>query len=209
MYKLYWRERTGAFAPAAVMEELGIPYEAIRVDEDGRKSASYLAKNPMAQIPLLILPDGSGMTESGALALYLAETKPDSDLAPKPGDPLRAPYLRWMSFAQVNLYETILRYTYADRYTSDPAGVRGVKQAAAERHDRLWDMTAEAIQGPFFFGPRFTVLDIYLAMLSAWHMEMPATCARLPKLDALVEAAIARPATGKVWREYHMHARMD
>ena len=168
MYKLYWRERTGAFAPAAVMAELGIPHESIHLDEDARKSDWYRELHPMAQIPLLVLPDGRAMTESGAIALYLAESQTESGLAPTPGDPIRPAFLSWLSFAQVNLYETELRHSYAERYTSDPAGVPGVRQAAAERTDKLWTMTAEAIQGPFFFGERFTILDIYLAMLAAW-----------------------------------------
>jgi glutathione S-transferase len=208
VYKLYWRERTGAFAPAAVMEELGIRYEGIHLDEQGHNTAEFRAKNPMAQIPLFILPDGSAMTESGAIALYLAETKPESGLAPLPDDPIRAQFLRWFIFAQVNLYETNLRYFYSDRYTSDAAGADGVKRAAAERFDRLWDMTATAIQGPFYFGARFTLLDIYLAMLVAWHFEPPALLKQQPKIAKLVEATLARPATAEVWRRYNMHQRM-
>ncbi len=207
MYKLYWRERSGAFAPAAVMAELDISYEGIHVAEGGEKTTEFLALNPMAQVPLLILPDGSSMTESGAMALYLAETKPESGLAPLPGDPIRPQFLGWLSFAQVNIYETVLRYFYNDRYTSEASGAAGVRQAAAERLERLWDMTAEKIQGPFFFGARFTVLDIYLAMLSAWHIDPPALYKRLPKLGALVEATVSRPAAGKVWRDYNLDKR--
>jgi len=207
VYKLYWYERSGSFAPAAVMAELGIRYEGIHLEQGRKRSAEFMALNPMAQVPLLILPDGGYMTESGAISLYLAETKPESGLAPVPGDPIRPQFLGWLSFAQVNLYETVLRYFYTERYTSDPAGVASVRQAAAERMEWLWDMTAEAIQGPFFFGDRFTVLDIYLAMLSAWHSDPPRLLKRLPKLGALVEATASRPATGKVWTDYRLDKR--
>ena len=104
---------------------------------------------------------------------------------------------------------TELRHSYAERYTSDPAGVPGVRQAAAERTDKLWTMTAEAIQGPFFFGERFTILDIYLAMLAAWVAEPPALCKRLANVGTLVEASVARPAIGEVWRRYNMHEKFD
>lgn len=204
MYKLYWYERTGAFAPAAVMAELDISYEGIHLAGGAQNAPEFLTLNPMAQVPLLILPDGSSMTESGAIALYLAETKPESGLAPLAGDPIRPQFLRWLSFAQINIYETVLRYYYSERYTGDPKGAAGVHQAAAERLERLWDMTAEKIQGPFFFGDRFTVVDIYLAMLSAWHSDLPALYKRLPKLGALVEATVSRPATGKVWTDYNL-----
>ena len=208
MYKLYWRERTGAFAPAAVMEELGISYEGIHADADTQKSEAFRAQNPMAQIPLLVLPGGSSISESGAISLYLAETKPESGLAPAADDPIRPHFLRWFSFAQVNLYETGLRYYRSERYTSDAAGAPGVEQAARERSDRLWDMAAAAIQGPFLFGERFTLLDTYLAMLTAWHADPPALLERQPRIHGLVKATISRPVTGGVWRRYNMHERM-
>lgn len=211
MYKLYWRERTGAFAPAAVMAELEIPYEPVKIEtETGEnETADYRAINPMAQIPTLVLPEGTVMTESAAIALYLAETQPEGGLAPPPGDARRAAFLRWLFFAQINIYETDLRYYYAERYTGDPAGAEGVKQAASARLRRLWDMTAAAIEGPFFFGEAFTALDIYLAMLAGWHLEPPAMFTRQPKVKGLVEATAARPATGEVWRRYNMHATLD
>lgn len=210
MYKLYWRERTGAFAPAAVMAELDMPYEAIKIETKTRQheSAAYRALNPMAQIPTLVLPDGSVMTESAAIALFLAESEPKAGLAPPVGDPRRAAFLRWLFFAQTNIYETDLRFTYPARYTSDPNGAEAVAAAARARFDGLWDMTAAAIAGPFFFGKDFTLLDIYLAMLATWHYDPPALYANYAAVRRLVEATAARPATGKVWRQYHMHAKM-
>ncbi|MFQ5775979.1 MAG: glutathione S-transferase family protein [Kiloniellaceae bacterium] len=207
MHKLYWRERTGAFAPAAVMAELDIPYEGIHLDKETREheGAAYRALNPMAQIPTLILPDGQVMTESAAIALHLAETKPDSGLVPPVGDPRRPGLLRWLFFAQSNIYETDLRFTYSQRYTADPDGVEGVRQAAYGRFERLWDMVAGAIgRGPFFFGDAFTLLDIHLAMLATWHYDPPALYGRHRVVKRLVDAVTARPAIAPVWRQYGM-----
>ena len=215
MYKLYWRERSGAFAPAAVMAELDIPYEPVRVETDTREheSAAYRALNPMAQIPTLVLPEGTVMTESAAIALYLAETRPEirpgGGLAPPPGDARRAAFLRWLFFAQTNIYETDLRFSYAERYTSDPKGAEAVAEAARARYDRLWAMTSEAVAGPFFFGESFTLLDIYLAMLATWHYDPPGFLAGNAVVRRLLEATAARPASGEVWRRYRMHDKMD
>ena len=211
MYTLYWRERTGAFAPAAVMAELDIPYEAVKIETatGEHQGAAYRAINPLAQIPTLILPDGSIMTESAAIALFLAESKQEAGLVPPVGDVRRAAFLRWLFFAQTNIYETDLRFTYADRYTSDPNGADAVAEAARARYDRLWEMTADAIAGPFFFGNDFTLLDIYLAMLATWHYDASALYAQHAVVHRLVETTTARPATGEVWRRYHMHAKLD
>lgn len=211
MYKLYWRERTGAFAPAAVMAELGIPYEAIKLDKARREheGAAYRALNPMAQIPTFVLPDGAVMTESAAIALYLAQTKPDGGLLPAIADPRYPQLLRWLFFAQTNIYETDSRFSYPARYTADPNGAEGVAAAARDRTDGLWDIVADAIAEPFFFGADYTLLDIYLAMLATWHYDPPALYARHPAVHRLVGAVTARPAIAPLWRQYHMHEKLD
>lgn len=208
MYKLYWRQRSGAFAPAAVLAELNIPTEMIPLDKATRahESAEFRAVNPMGQMPALVLPGGEVMTESAAIVLYLADAHPESGLAPAVDDSRRAPFLRWLFFSQCNIYETDLRYTYADRYTADPDGASGVRDAAYGRLDRLWDILADAMDdhGPFFFGPAFTALDIYLAMLGTWHFDPPALYGRWPAVERLVRAVAARPAIAPVWRAYAM-----
>ena len=193
------------------MAELEIPYQGLHLDGETREheGAAYRALNPMAQIPVLILPDGAVMTETGAIMIYLAETRPDAGLLPPVGDERRAQALRWLFFAQGNLYETVLRYAYPRRYTADGDGAPGVRAAAFERADKLWDMVAEAAEGPYFFGDSFTLLDIYLAMLAAWHYQQPALFARLPAIARLVEATTVRPAIAPVWRQYSMDRRLQ
>ena len=60
MYKLYWAENTGAMAAQMLLEEIGAGYERIVVDIDAgeHRDAGYLAINPRAQIPALVLPGG-------------------------------------------------------------------------------------------------------------------------------------------------------
>ncbi|RMD63520.1 MAG: glutathione S-transferase family protein [Alphaproteobacteria bacterium] len=213
-YRLYWSERTGAFAPAAVMAELELPCEAVRIEKAAREEAAYRALNPMGQIPTLVLPDGRVMSESAAIVLYMAQQVPDSGLVPKASEAIHPLFLRWLFFCQCNLYETVLRFAYPARYTDgdDVAAVADVRSAAAARMDALWDIVAAAIGDgsdsgpPYFFAARFTVLDIYIAMLSAWHPDPPALLRRLPVLARLVGATVARPAIAPLWRTYHMHA---
>lgn len=209
MYKLYWRERSGAFAPAAVMAELNVPYEAIHLDKERREHErqDYLALNPLGKIPTLILPDGGIMTESAAIALFLAEEKPESGLAPPAGDRRRPQLLRWLFFAQCNIYEADLRFTYPGRYTTDPDGAAGVAEAACSRFAPLWRLVAAEVQGPFFFGEEMTVLDIYLAMLATWHNDPPALYRDHPAVGRLVEAVATRTAIAPVWDRYAMAAK--
>ncbi len=69
----------------------------------------------------------------------------------------------------MNVYEGELRKLFAQRYTTDPDGASGVKQAAdeyVERHYSLFEGQLE--RSPYFFGEQLSVLDIYVWMLAQW-----------------------------------------
>ena len=94
--------------------------------------AALLAINPRGQVPILIHPDGTVITEGPAILLHLADAFPASGLAPAPGTSLRAWHDRWLAFFQANVYEGMLRELFPDRYTHDPAGGPAVAAAATD-----------------------------------------------------------------------------
>ena len=206
MYKLYWCLATGAFAPEAVLSEAALDYERIAVDtdKDEHRSPDFLALNPMAQVPALVLPDGSLMTESAAMLLHLVDAAPEAGLAPAPGSPARAQFDRWLVFMAANLYEADLRIYYADRYTADPAGAAAVRTAGLAHLDRSFDILETLLSnaGPFVLGAGYSALDPYLAMLVWWHPEPPALYARCPHIAALCRQVRARPKLADLCREH-------
>lgn len=201
MYKLYWRYDSGAYAPDAVLELSGAPFERIHVDsrKGETRAPDYLKLNPLAQIPTLVLPDGTVMTESAAMLLHLTETFPEAGLAPVPGRADRPAFLRWLQFLAANVYPAVLRDAYPERYTDDPSGAAGVRAQARTDKARLWAIYAAA-QGtrPWMVGGAMSALDIYAAMLAGWWAE----AASLPAVAALVERVRADPVCGRLWREY-------
>src|SRR6478736_3327010 len=79
-----------------MLEELGTPYELRFVDlmKGVQKTPEITALNPMGKLPILV--DGDAVvTESAAIALYLADRYSYGKLAPRVDDPARATYLRW------------------------------------------------------------------------------------------------------------------
>ncbi|MDH3695417.1 MAG: glutathione S-transferase family protein [Gammaproteobacteria bacterium] len=206
MYKLYWSKETGALAPQAALEEAGAEYEIILTDTQsgGHQSAEFLALNPRGQVPTLILPDGSVMTESAAMMLHIADAFPQAKLVPPLGDAKRAQVYRWMFFAAVNFYETDLRYYYSERYTTNENGAEGVKVAALHDFDSYWDMLEPVIgKGPCLLGNTYSIVDIYLTMLAYWHPDVDALFARCPSVTNLCDAVKARPAFDRVWRQHY------
>ncbi len=81
-----------------MLEETGLPYQAVILDYDTTmKAPEYLAINPMGKVPALRHGD-TVVTENAAICAYLADLVPERQLTPPPGSPARADYYRWLFF---------------------------------------------------------------------------------------------------------------
>lgn len=196
-YKLYTRPGTGGFAVECALVTAGAAHEVIVTDKDAQASDAFGRLNPMRQVPTMVLPDGTVMTESAAMLIHLAAAHPGKGLAPAPGTPAHATFLRWMLFMAVNLYEADLRYFYADRYTADASGVPAVKTAAIAHMARSFAVIDPAL-GPWVCGTSRSIADAYLAMLAAWSPEPVAAS----KVVAVRDDIARDPVYAPIWKRY-------
>jgi glutathione S-transferase/GST-like protein len=205
MYKLYWAQGSGAMAPQALFEEIGVEYEKIIIDfeKEEHKSDEFLAVNPMGQIPALVLPDGTLMTETAAMLVQIVDRHPEAKLAPPAGSAERARFLRWLFFLASNVYPTNLRFYYADRYSTDPSAAEGIKATAAKDLNEQFGILEDALDpGPYLLGATFSAVDILLWMLIQWHPEPAQLFERAPRVKQVTELVQARPAVARTWREH-------
>lgn len=155
--------------------------------------------NPLAQIPALVLADGTLLTESAAITLYLADLTENDDLVPGPGRPERAVFLRWLVFLVANIYPT---YTYADdpaRFVADPAAQQRFREAVDNYAKHLYSTLEKAAGSPWFLGDRFTALDIYVATMTRWRPRRPWFAEHAPRLHAIGAATEKLPALAATW----------
>lgn len=207
MYKLYGRPGSGSVVVEAMLEAAGAPYEVELVErtQGGRIPQNIARINPLGQVPALTLPDGTVMTESAAILLYLADKYPETELAPAQNAPERAPYLRWLVYLAANIYMTDLRAYYPDRYTSDQNGGKYVKAAALARMAHEWEVYAEALDDkPFILGERMCVADVYAAMLATWNLDVPGFFKKHPNVRAMYDRVTAHPAIARAWARNEM-----
>lgn len=200
-YVLYSRNSTGGYAVEAALAKAGAAYEVVEISRDtgGADNADFLAISPLRQVPAMRLPDGTAMTESAAMVIHIAAVYPDAGLAPRPGTSAHARFLRWMLFMACNIYEADLRHYYSDRYSSDPAGAAGVKEAAAAHMRRSLDIV-ESELSPYLLGKEMSIADVYLAMLLTWF---PYPILQ-PRLRALVTDVSGHAVYGPIWRAHGM-----
>ena len=198
-YTLYNSKGSGGMAVEAALAKAGAQFTCVEVDtaKDAHKAADFLKLSPLGQVPVLTLPDGTLMTESAAMVIHIAHTFPDANLAPRPGTPGHAVFLRWMLFMACNLYEPDLRYFYAPRYTTDANGADGVKAAAVAYMAKSFAII-EAGLNPWLAAKTLGVADVYLAMLTTWSPEPLASA----KFKALRAAVAADRAYGPVWEKH-------
>ena len=97
---LYHSPASRAFTAYWMLEELGVPFEVRTVDirKGEQKAAAYLKLNPAGKVPTLT--DGPVVvSETPAIAIYLADRYGYGSLAPKINDPDRGAYLKWMVYS--------------------------------------------------------------------------------------------------------------
>ena len=81
---LYYAPGACSLAPHIVLEELGIAYEAVRINtaEGQQRSPGYLRINPRGRVPALAV-DGKVLVENVAILAFLGGGFPDRGLWPR------------------------------------------------------------------------------------------------------------------------------
>lgn len=167
--------------------------------EEGPARARLLSFNALGQVPTLVLEDGTVMTESAAILLYLDDRPPAAGLAPRPGAPGRAAFLNRLVLLVAAIYPT---FTYGD----DPARwtlpgeaadtLRRRTDAARAALFLAWE--AAAGPGPHAAGAAMTALDLYLVAMTQWRPRRPWFEAHAPALTAFADRAAQHPAIAPV-----------
>ncbi len=118
MYKLYWSPGSAAMAPHAMLEDIGVPHELIRVDtaKGEQRGADYLKLNPHARVPTLIYDGYKVLYESTAICLFLAERHPQAGFAPKADSTDRPPFLQWMAYLTNTVQEALMHWWHPEHF---------------------------------------------------------------------------------------------
>jgi glutathione S-transferase len=182
------------------LEELGVPYEKIKLDlaAGDQKKPEYLALNPNGKIPLLVA-DGTPIFESLAILLYLGETYGvDKGLFPAPG-PARAEAFKWMAWANVTMAEAIGRII---RNTTDrfPEEHRNAKAGEAAKHEllELWKIVDRAMEGKsYLVGDHFTLVDLGVGGFVMISSRFGVDLSSLKNVQRWTGPFMSRPALGR------------
>jgi len=164
---------------------------------NAHKDAEYLAVNPAGRIPAFE-DDDLVMFESAAICLYLCDKHPDMNMAPAVGTPERGTFYKWLMFMTNSIQPDVLQYYYTDRYTTDLAGIDGVKQSAKDRIQNWFDIIEQNMgDGPYLLGDTVSAVDVYLLMLSRWSHFLDRPPKSLPRIGRMLGLMLDHPAVRK------------
>ena len=183
------------------LAQIAYEYEEVDYDEPGPARERLFALNPLGQVPTLILPDGSVMTESAAIVLMVDDLAPQAGLAPPPGSPERIAFLRWLFFLIAAVYPT---FTYGDspeKWLPEAPDPQALRRATDRHREELWRHVESAIEpNPWFLGSRFSAVDIYIGAMTRWRPRKDWFARECPKLFAVAAEVERLPTLAPLFR---------
>ena len=198
--RFYYSPRSCALASHIVLEHIGADFEAIRLDfqANQQRSAEYLAINAKGRVPALVTERGV-ITETPAILLYLAQTHPQSGLAPL-DDPFALAELQAVnSWFCSTVHVAHAHGTRGARWTDDASALQAMKAKVAQNMTDCFDwIERELLRGPWVMGKDFSVADPYLFTLTLWLMQNGVELARFPRVADHYQRLLALPAVQKI-----------
>jgi glutathione S-transferase len=171
-----------------MLEEVGQPYIVEYVDFAAMKDPSYLAVNPMGKVPALRHGDAI-VSECAAICAYLAAAFPQAGLAPDPGTPAYAAYLRWLFFAAGPVEAAVTARSLDLLAPPEKAGFTGYGT-----FERVMDALEIAVKDKAYIaGDRFSAADVYVGSQIGWGLRFGSIEPR-PAFAAYWAGLAERPA---------------
>jgi GST-like protein len=211
MLTLYGTKNSGAAAIEAALQLTGAPFRWVeaasyRTETDQERAGLEELKrvNPLAQIPTLVLDDGTVMTESAAILIHLGLQYPASGLLPE--DPAaRARALRGLVYITANCYAAVGILDYPERWYSneDEATSERVRAGTGARLMQLWETFADQFPAtPYLTGAQLGALDLLVAVVSRWSGARKHLATARPAFHALLTRIDVEPRVAHVFARH-------
>ena len=179
---------------------LGIEMVTVEIGRNQHRSADYLAKNPLAKVPVLELDDGRVLGETRAICSYLEGLHPEPNLMGNGFDERAFIEMadRRMELLLLSGIANCIRHTHPGLAALEQPQFAdyGRSQGEKVRDIARW-LDGELATRPFVAGPRFTIADItaFCALeFARGLMKFRPGDEGMPHLQAWRDAVAERPS---------------
>lgn len=195
--KLYFSPGACSMAPHIVLREAGYRFDLDKVDHATKRTASgedFTQVNPNGYVPAFRLDDGQVLTEGSVIMQYLADQKPESNLAPKAGTLERYRLMEWLNFISSEVHKT-LGALFNPKITPE------WKENQVALFGRRCDHLAKALGNkPYLTGDKFSIADAYLFTVLSWTGYLKVDMSKWPTLKDYMARVNTRPAVKEAMR---------
>ena len=188
--KLYYSPGTCSLSPHIVLREAGMDFEIERVDLGSHLTetgADFLQINPKGYVAALRLDDGQVLTEGAAIVQFIADLRPESGLAPKPGTLERARLQEHLNYIATEYHKA-----FGPLFSSDAS--EAVKATAATNVSHRLDYFERIFADgrSYLLGDTFSVADAYLFVVSTWTKPTGIGLEKWPNVSGFVTRVAGR-----------------
>jgi glutathione S-transferase len=189
--KLYYSPGACSLSPHIVLNELGLPFEKVKVDVRAKTlegGGDFLQVNPLGYVPVLELDDGTRIIEGPAIVQYIADKVPEKGLAPPNGTLERTKLQSWLNFVSSEVHKS-----FSPLF--NPATPEETKKSFRERiGTRFAYVDKHLASNDYLLGKNFSVADAYLFVISNWARGVDVDLAPYANVLAYRKRVGARPA---------------
>ena len=197
--KLFYAPGACSIGIHVILEEIGKPYEAVKVDlRSGPEGRAMLdAVNAKGKVPTLQRDDGSVVTEYPVIAHYLGETFPEVKLIPADKEAaLRAAEAMDFCVATIHM-QGFSRLFRPANFAPSEADHETVKARGKELMTKGFEVMAKQLGDKDWIAGTYSVADSALFYVEYWAakrmgMTLP------PSLAAHLDRMLARPAVQRM-----------
>jgi glutathione S-transferase len=191
MLQLYFWPMACSLASRIALMEAGIDahYHLVNIfnKEVLQDKGDFWSISAKGTVPVLVLEDGAKLTENAAVLQYIADLRPDRQLAPPAGHRDRYRLQEWISFVGTEIHKAFLFPTFW--YANEAA-----KAAAGERIGRNVTIAAAHLEArAYLVGENFTVADAYLTWALLLLKRTGVDLAKWPSLVDYLQRMRDRP----------------
>ena len=189
--KLYYMPGACSLATHILLRETGAKFDIERVGRDKKTEtgADFMAINPKGYVPALQLDDGEIVTENVVLHGFVADSKPDTKLAPAHGTRAR------LKQDELAVYiSTEIHKGYSPLF--NPAITEEGRKAAIERLTSRYNLIEQHLSDgrPYLTGDNFATVDAYLFTVTNWSTPLKIDLSAFPNVMAFQKRVAGRKA---------------
>lgn len=189
--KLYYAPQACSLAPHIVLRELDLSFELVRVDNSTKLTVTgenFLAINPKGYVAALQLDNGEVLTESPAILQYLADLRPEANLAPANGTFERVRLQEWLNFVSTEIHGG-LGWLFNSQFPDE------VKVLIKEKLFKRFVVLSQTLEGQdYLMAGGFSIADAYLFTVLRWTQLFGIDLDQWPALARFQARVDSRPA---------------